>query len=289
MKKKFEIILYFLFLYICIIVAMPAQNGRAATADTKKEVYREISKQLLAGKKQFSVRCTNTKMAVSLVNRLNSAKDSVYYRTLFQITQTVDKKNNTDDGDYLYGNLGQVNCYYREGQLWFHDIEYLESVKQRKAVNRKVNAVAKKIRKQGKNNYEKIALTYRYVVKHVTYDRRKNCNYSAYAGFYKKKTVCNGYALMMYKLLMKLGIPCRFVSGSIKDGKKWYLHAWNIVKLKGKWYNLDACQDDEDDGQVYSDYFLKNDKTFQKDHKKDSFYRTKAFKKKYPMSPKSFV
>lgn len=288
MNRIHSILLYFIFLCAGIFFLAPSENARAMTAHTQKEIYREMSKQFLAGKKKFAIRCTNQREAVSLVNKLNSPKEEVYYRVLYEMAQTADKKSNTDDGDYLYGNIWQVNCEYRNGKLYFSDIQYLESCKQRKAVNRIVKKVAGKIRRQGKNNYERIALVYRYIIRHVTYDKRKHCLYSAYAGFCKKKTVCNGYALMAYKLLTKLKIPCRFISGSIRDEKKWYPHAWNIVKLKGKWYNLDACQDDADDGQVYADYFLKSDKVFKKDHKKDAFYRTKAFRKKYKISSKNY-
>lgn len=281
MKKTFTIALYLLMIMLCL--AIPKET-KAATARTTKDIYREMSKNFMARKKSFSIRCRNRKAATSIVNRINSPDDATYYSVFFHMAQTVDKKKTTDDGDYLYGNMKEVNCYYSGGKLKFYSVKYFESAKQTKAVNRKVNKVAKQIRKKGKNTYERISLVYKYVIDHVKYDERRNCYYSAYAGFYKRKTVCNGYALMTYKLLMKMGIPCKFVSGSVKEGRKWYLHAWNMVKIKGKWYNLDACLDDADDGQVYGDYFLKTDKTFSRNHKKDSFYRTKSFQKKYKMS-----
>lgn len=295
MKNKVRIILCFLLLTLSVL-SLPEtvqttnvikEVNAATKVKTVKEVYRIMAKNLMAGKKNFSIPCRK-KIAVTIVDKLNSADDMTYYSVLFHMAQATDKKETTDDGDYLYGNIREVNCYYSEGKLKFYRIKYFETKKQTEAVNRRVNKVAKQIRKKGKNTYEKISLVYEYVIDNVKYDGRRNCYYSAYAGFYKGKTVCNGYALMTYKLLMKLGIPCKVVTGSVKEGRKWYLHAWNMVKVKGKWYNLDACSDDADDGQVYGDYFLKSDKTFGKDHRKDSFYCTKSFEKKYPMTKKDY-
>lgn len=286
MRKKFTILLCLLLLTVVCTLSV-GENVQAKKAASVKEVYREMSKNFLAGKKNFSIPCRK-KVAVSVVDKINSTKDMVYYSVLFQMAQATDKKTTTDDGDYLYGNMKEVNCYYSGGKLRFYGIKYFETKKQTKAVNQKVNKVSKQIQKKGKTAYKRISMVYKYVIDHVRYDERKNCNYSAYDGFYKKRTVCNGYVMMVYKLLMKQGIPCKIVTGSVKEGQNWYLHAWNMVKIKGKWYNLDACSDDADDGQVYADYFLKSDKTFSRDHKKDSFYCTKAFKKKYPMSKRDY-
>lgn len=285
MRIRFTVVLCFLLMTVSAMTLQ--ESAQAKKANTVKDVYREMSKNFLAGKKNFSVPCRK-KTAVAIVDKINSSDDMVYYSVLFHMAQVTDKKATTDDGDYLYGNLKEVNCYYSGGKLRFYSVKYFETRKQTKDVNQKVGKVAKQIQKKGKNVYERISLVYEYVIDHVRYDERRNCNYSAYAGFYKKRTVCNGYAMMTYKLLMKMGIPCKLVTGSVKEGRKWYLHAWNMVKIKGKWYNLDACSDDADDGQIYGDYFLKSDKTFSRDHKKDSFYCTKAFKKKYPMSKKDY-
>ena len=264
------------------------ESVTAAPVYTEKQLYQIISDKLLARKKQFTISCRRNAAVDSIVNRINSISDSEFYSVFFDVAQAVDDKNTTDDSDYLYGLIRGANCYYAEGGLHFYGLQYFESKKQTEAVNRKVKTVAGKIKKKGKNRVQRIAYAYQYVISHVKYDIRKNCNYSAYDGFYKKKTVCNGYALMMYKLLMQMNIPCRFVTGSVKEGKRWYLHAWNIVEIKGKWYNLDACFDDADDGNVYSDYFLKTDKVYKKDHKKDTFYQTKAYQKAYPMAKKNY-
>ena len=60
--------------------------------------------------------------------------------------------------------------------------------------------------------------------------------------------VCNGYAMAFEYLCQVAGIPCCTVSGqashipadSDQDGG----HAWNVVCIKGKWYEVDTTWDD---------------------------------------------
>jgi transglutaminase/protease-like cytokinesis protein 3 len=255
-------------LFLSIMTITPAANVSAKSA---KKIYTEIADKMLKRKKNFSITCDYNQTVKRLVNQLNSTSDSKYYKALYTIAHGADTDSTTDDGDYLYGLLGQAGCYYASGKLHFYSVRYFETKKQTQIVNRYTRAVAKKIRKRSDDSYTKIELAYVYVINRVTYDTRKNCLYSAYAGYVKGKTVCNGYALMLYKLLTQLGFSAKFVSGKVEDGGKWYLHAWNKVKYNGKWYNLDACSDDEDDGKVYQDYFMKSNKKFAKTHRADPF------------------
>ena len=50
-------------------------------------------------------------------------------------------------------------------------------------------------------------------------------------------TVCEGYSKCYNNLLKKAGIESEFVSA--------YPHAWNLVKLNGKWYHMDVTWDDQ--------------------------------------------
>ncbi len=276
MKKGIFFFLIFMFLY------MPMQAEAHVTS--KKDIYTQISKNFMDQKTEFSISCPYNKVVDSLVMRIGSSSDVEYYGALYEITDMADSAGSTNDGEYLYANLEEVYCYYADDKLIFYDVSYFETKQETEKVNKKIAKVAKQIKKKSKKRITQIRLAYEYVIKQVKYDYRKRANYSAYAGLFKNRTVCNGYAMILYKLLNKMDIPCKFISGTVKDHGKRYLHAWNIVKVKGKWYNLDACSDDADNGKKYKKYFMKNDKTFSKDHKKDAFLRTKEFKKKYPMA-----
>ena len=54
--------------------------------------------------------------------------------------------------------------------------------------------------------------------------------------------VCEGYAKAANVILNELGVKTRVVTSSIQN------HAWNIVQIGDKWYNLDVTWNDEDGG-----------------------------------------
>lgn len=63
----------------------------------------------------------------------------------------------------------------------------------------------------------------------------------------KKKGVCEDYALLFQKMCISIGIESEFITGHLGGkpqnlGKipKSFNHAWNSVKLDGKWYLVDA-------------------------------------------------
>lgn len=62
----------------------------------------------------------------------------------------------------------------------------------------------------------------------------------------EKKGVCEGYAQLYKTLCLKMGIPCKVVTGygktSVEKSTKAYSsnHSWNLVQSGGKWYPVDA-------------------------------------------------
>jgi hypothetical protein len=78
-----------------------------------------------------------------------------------------------------------------------------------------------------------------WVVARVDYDQSLQ-KYTAYEALTIGKAVCQGYALLMYNMLTKAGIKNVIAAGTVNTGE----HAWNIVKLDGQWYHLDATWDD---------------------------------------------
>ena len=61
----------------------------------------------------------------------------------------------------------------------------------------------------------------------------------------KKQAVCEGYALALRQALECIGIECKYVEGypHKPESTKWEGHAWNQVKINGKWYNCDLTWD----------------------------------------------
>lgn len=277
-----------LFLFFALIFTNTISENKSVSNAVSNTFYKDITTNLLKEKTEFDIECQYSKEVEKLIKGINSNNDYTFYKTVyFLCTKYKVDDTNFDDNDYLYSNIKNIRCYYSDNVLHFYSVEYFEGKNQIKKVNVKLKKQSKKIVKKSKNTFEKILNAYKYVIKNVKYDYSGKNN-SAYDGLFgKKKTMCNGYAMIMYKLLNYMNIPCKFISGKLKQGKKSYLHAWNIVKLKGKWYNLDACYDDEDDGYVYKDCFLVSDKK-NKAHVKDKFIFTKSFLKQNKLAKKSY-
>ena len=204
-----------------------------------------------------------------------------------------DVKTTSDDGDYLLGTIKNISCSYRKVNAevtYTFAFIYYESKSETKKVNSKITSILKSIGAvgKGKNPYQKVKIIHDYIAKRISYD--KTCkNYSAYDGLIGTKTVCNGYAMLTYKMLTEAGIQCKYITGYGYSGGTYQAHAWNLVKLGSKWYNVDVTWDDPDSSnKIYYDYFLKGSTVFDKTHIRDDYYKTSAFLKAYPTSKTNY-
>jgi transglutaminase-like putative cysteine protease len=110
-----------------------------------------------------------------------------------------------------------------------------------------------------------------YVVLRLTYDQRaleliqskdfaRVPSQEAEAVFAARTGVCEGYARLMVALGKAAGVEIAYITGYIRDAQRraepadseatmksaleGYSHAWNAVKLDGRWWLLDATWDD---------------------------------------------
>lgn len=80
-------------------------------------------------------------------------------------------------------------------------------------------------------------------------------------GLIDGKSMCSGYSEILRNVLSEVGIECLYISGEGKD--KLGRHAWNQVKLDGKWYNVDLTNDrDAIVENAECSHFLKSDSEF---------------------------
>lgn len=99
---------------------------------------------------------------------------------------------------------------------------------------------------QGLSDREKAEYFYRYLGQNVEYfipDRDDETQDYLYDALCVGKTNCDGYANAFSLLCRLSGIDClekEFIPGADEIG-----HTWNVVKLDGKWYNVDATASDE--------------------------------------------
>ena len=161
--------------------------------------------------------------------------------------------------------------------------EYYTTAEQEAELDIAVDELLESLSLNGKSDYKKIYAVYEYMTKNIRYDYDNLGNpeytlmYTAYAALVNKTAVCQGYALLFYRLMLELGIDCRLISGW--GGGP---HGWNIVELDGLYYNVDATWD-EGLPSYYWRYFLNSFWEFL-DHERDMVYDTIAFHNEYPMA-----
>lgn len=159
----------------------------------------------------------------------------------------------------------------------FNFVYDIEKIKQfRQLADTKAKEIIASIIKPEMPDYQKEALIHDYIVNNTAYDHKNLVNktvpsesYSVYGVLVKNQAVCEGYAGAFKTLLNLAGIECMIVTGSGKQE----LHAWNIVKIQGNYYNVDVTWDDPvtDNGDqiLKHEYFNVTDELLRKDHQWD--------------------
>ncbi len=107
----------------------------------------------------------------------------------------------------------------------------------------KTEEILSQIIKPDMTDYEKELAIHDYIVANCRYgqkDETKEYAFRAYGALVQGVAVCNGYAEAMSLLLTCAGVENGIMTGSAEG----VLHAWNMVKLDGQWYQVDATWDD---------------------------------------------
>lgn len=149
--------------------------------------------------------------------------------------------------------------YVRTDMSWF--IEPMGTQEATKVedeyVAKESKEILKKLINSNMSDYDKLRAIYQYVTKTVKYDyslydRIPRVSYSAYGALKYGLAVCNGYALLMDVMLEQAGVESQVVIGYVSGVP----HAWNLVKIGGNYYHIDATFDA---GSTSMNYFLKSD------------------------------
>ncbi len=109
------------------------------------------------------------------------------------------------DNDYLHYIYHGMNYEYDGLSMVTFKISYLESKAQSNYVSEQSKTIVASITHAGMNDYEKEKAVHDYVISHLAYDQSL-VEHSAYGGLSKGTTVCQGYALLTYRLLTEAGI-----------------------------------------------------------------------------------
>ncbi len=236
-----------------------------------------------------------------MVERMDSIEITFSVNADFDATNIWDEAlkhtGKPKEGDYLLGQLRNYafSAYYNElgDEAYFTYVfkpGYLTTAEQEQQMDAAVAALLQELDLASATDFEKIKGIYDWICGHVTYDydNLNNKDYylkhSAYAALINRTAVCQGFAVLFYRLALELGVDCRYITGTANGGS----HAWNIVRLGDLYYNLDATWDQPlyvNDADY--EFFLRCGQNFV-DHARDDEYAAAEFYQAYPMSPEDY-
>lgn len=183
------------------------------------------------------------------------------YKVKFKFTLYV--KNKTSDNKNDNTSKNKVSSKQKTSSTYCQGIyPPVEAVKKNnykgydktsKATLKAIRKVTKPLMKSSVSRKKKVKAVHDWLVNNTSYDY-ENLNagtlpmraYGLMGPMLDGKAVCNGYALAFEFMMNVLDVPCYFVSGVAVNasGAEPVGHAWNRVKIKGKWYYLDVTWDD---------------------------------------------
>lgn len=148
---------------------------------------------------------------------------------------------------YEQGNVVQISGFSvdkknMEADILFDSFIYYTTKEQEQIVNEKVQELIHNLITDKMDQAEKEKAIYDYIISNISYDTTYE-NYTAYDALTKGKTVCNGYVQLAYKLWQAAGIETKIVRGTLTLNGDTRNHAWNMVKIDGKWYHVDVTLD----------------------------------------------
>jgi len=144
----------------------------------------------------------------------------------------------------------------------------------------------------GYSEYEQVKYVHDWMIDYLEYDTtyQKADIHNVYGAFANGKAVCEGYARSFKYILDGLGIENVLVSGTATNSSGvTETHAWNYVKIDGKWYAIDITWDDpiiKGGGKLTEElryqYFFKGSEVFFENHKEDGYLSKNSMKFRFP-------
>ena len=221
-----------------------------------------------------------------------SHKDGLYWDLLYDAMK-CDESSTGQEGDaLLYGYAGCNVSYSTAGYIKY-TMAYHSNAEQEAKLTEAVAVAMAKLQLNGFSEAKKITKIHDYICNHVDYEynSKEEQIYTAYGALCTGKAVCQGYAVLFYRLCKEAGLSVRIISGTGNGGP----HAWNIVRIGSKYYNVD-CTWDGQDAATYNEFLLKSEADF-RDHTRESWpvagshcldYTSAEFNAQYPMTEKSW-
>ncbi len=163
---------------------------------------------------------------------------------------------------YQYYNADQTGYSY--GIHIVYDTE-LNTPEAKAQFNNALNSFLAKCNiNSSMSQYQKSKILHDKMAEHITYKNTKNAH-NIYGALVEASAVCDGYAELYQYLLYLNGISSHIATGK-SNGEG---HAWNLVRIDGKYYYTDVTWDDRVD-MTYYGYFNITTKQISDDHTFDN-------------------
>lgn len=236
------------------------------------------------------------------VKRIFDEYDAVIMKTAMRHT------GKPEEGDYIrwqYARHSVSGENFTQNSLdcWnmtmSYEISYLSTASEEAKVRVAAAAAIENLALEGRSDKDKARLIYDRVCRSASYDYTAYRSddpraHTAYSCIIRNRCVCQGYALLLYRMLLEAGIDNRMYGGfrnEVQNGTaETFGHIWNVIRIGKSYYMADATWDSAGAGIANStDFFLKGTKAYNKDgHAKymNNIYDPLAG---YPLSDVCFI
>lgn len=262
MKKLKKIVSALLSLAVMAGAAVPvcfnessiiSVSAAETSANDIAPLISEFRTHLLGRETSFSVAVPYEQLSAETLNAM--------------ISGSLEDTGKGNEGDYLRWNIERYSYKtgnrYSDGCYMDFNVSYNTTADQEKQTDAAVAAILSALDTGSGSDYDKILAAYDYVAKNVDYSKSFTSDdrsvFTAYGAAVNRSAVCEGYAMLLYRLLRELGINCRALTGTANGGA----HMWNMAEIGGKYYLMD-CTFDSNLGGTHH-YFLRGSSDFDAD------------------------
>ena len=223
-------------------------------------------------------------------NHMNKAQQAAYHSILSGVKNLADEfQIPALEGQELYNVFFQMRLdhpeifwvssykyrYYKDSPNLIFIPEYLFDKKKicehQKAMTARVEKLIRPAQKL--SEWEKEKYVHDFICENIRYDKlKKSYSHEIIGPLGQGVGVCEGIAKAVKVLLDALGVWCVIaICGNNPEKGIKYRHTWNIVKIGGTYYHLDATFDntlgkDRETSEIRYDYFNLDDSQIFRDH-----------------------
>lgn len=145
-----------------------------------------------------------------------------------------------------------------DGQLTLYPNRIKKHLKKNVEISQELDNIVRDMKIDGLSEMEKAMAVVKKVLEYFQYCTERNnkgelvhSSTSSYDIVFKKCGICSGYAKLFCMLCDKIGLTSRYLENTE--------HAWNQVKVDGRWLYVDCTWDDNPVGLLYWSLATKHD------------------------------